>query len=353
MLIGIIFASIVFGVYAFLCLSASDNAIEKLTNTQILLEQEKLEEVELQMTEMVEQFQESASSMSQSQVKKFKKKANSLKKKRNTIKSQLDKYEAAKISAFDVVSLAGYSVIELLKWDVNTPVLKRLIGKCQQLKKKDIAVMHAQYMVAQMFSLSLVGAIAGFALLSVGIANGMGTRALIVFLVPIALGVIVGYLPLDNVNSQVEKRKESIESDFPQVISKLALLAAAGLEVSKAWNLTLDSGEGALYDEMRIVSRDLANNVSPAEAYHRMHVKCNNTYVTKLCSAITQNMSKGNSEIVKYLKDLNDESWMERKHSSRRMAEKVQSRLLVPTLLMFAGILILVIVPVMSGFNMF
>ena len=84
-----------------------------------------------------------------------------------------------------------------------------------------------------------------------------------------------------------------------------------------------------------------------------MHVKCNNKYVTKLASAITQNMSKGNSEIVKYLKELNDESWMERKHSSRRMAEKVQSKLLVPTLLMFAGILILVIVPVMSGFNMF
>ncbi len=45
------------------------------------------------------------------------------------------------------------------------------------------------------------------------------------------------------------------------------------------------------------------------------------------------------------------ESWMEHKHNARRMGEKIQSKLLIPTLLMFGGIMILIIVPVMSGFN--
>ena len=353
MLIGIIFATIIFVIYAFLCLKASDRAIDNLNKTQLLMTEEKIEEIELKMQEMERQIQESGNEMTPSQIKKLSKSYKALNKKNEESTKIKENFESGKVSVFDVVSLAGYSAIDMLHWDVNTPVLKRLITKCQQLKKLDVAVMYSYYMVAQLIALSMIGCILGFSLLSVGIANEIGVRTVIVFLVPIALCVIVGYLPLDRVNTQVEQRRESIEADFPQVISKLALLTSAGLEVSQAWRLTMQSGNGTLYDEMQIVNRDLANNVSPSEAYHRMHVKCNNKYVTKLASAITQNMSKGNSEIVKYLKELNDESWMERKHSSRRMAEKVQSKLLVPTLLMFAGILILVIVPVMSGFNMF
>lgn len=96
---------------------------------------------------------------------------------------------------------------------------------------------------------------------------------------------------------------------------------------------------------------DFDNNVSPVEAYSRFITKCNNLYTTKLATAIIQNTSKGNSEIVSLFRQLNDESWLEHKHDARRMGEKIQSKLLLPTMLMFAGIIILIIVPVMSGFN--
>ena len=79
--------------------------------------------------------------------------------------------------------------------------------------------------------------------------------------------------------------------------------------------------------------------------------RCNNKYTTKLATAIIQNLSKGNSEIVSFFRQLNEESWSEHRHGSRRMSEKIQSKLFVPTMLMFAGILILVIVPVLSGFK--
>lgn len=353
MLIGIIFSTILFVIYAFLTLSASDKAIDRLNRTQLLMTEEKIELLELQMHEMETQIADAGGEMTRAQIKKLSSKYKTLNKRNEEAQKIKGKLERGKVSALDTVSLAGYTVIDILRWDVNTPVIKGLISKCQQLKRKDVAVLYSYYMVAKLIALSIVGGILSFALLSVGIANELGTRAAIVFLVPLILCILVGYLPLDSVNNEVNKRKESIESDFPQIISKLTLLTSAGLEVAQAWNLTMRSGQGVLYDEMKLVSRDLANNVAPAEAYHRMHVKCNNKYVTKLSSAITQNISKGNSEIVRYLRELNDESWMERKHSSRRMAEKVQAKLFIPTMLMFAGILIMVVVPVMSGFNMF
>lgn len=353
MLIGIICSTVIFLAYAFLCLRANEKSMESLKNTQILMESEKLEAIELEMTELAEDFKATAETMTAKEKKKIKKKATALKKKRDASQKLLEKYQTGKISALDTVALAGYGAISLLGWDINTPIIKRLIIKCQQLKKQDVAVSYSYYMLASLIALSMIGGIVGFAMLSVGIAMEIGGRTVVVFIVPLLLCGIVGYLPLDRINSEVEKRKESIELDFPQVISKLTLLTSAGLEVNQAWQLTMKSGDGVLYEEMKLVSRDIANNVSPSEAYHKMQVKCNDKYVTKLASAITQNISKGNSEIVKYFKELNDESWMERKHSSRRMAEKVQQKLLIPTLLMFAGILIMVIVPVMSGFNMF
>lgn len=108
---------------------------------------------------------------------------------------------------------------------------------------------------------------------------------------------------------------------------------------------------GTLYEEMGRVLLDFNNNVSPVEAYSRFIDKCSNPYTTKLATAIIQNTSKGNSEIVKLFRQLNDESWLEHKHNARRMGEKIQSKLLLPTMLMFGGILILIIVPVMSGFS--
>ena len=52
------------------------------------------------------------------------------------------------------------------------------------------------------------------------------------------------------------------------------------------------------------------------------------------------------------LKEINDECWLDKKHSARRMSEAVQNRLYIPTMLMFIGILVVIIVPAMAGFNL-
>ena len=111
------------------------------------------------------------------------------------------------------------------------------------------------------------------------------------------------------------------------------------------------SREEELYYEMRKTSEELANLMDPVTAYSNFIDRCNTKETTKLASAIIQNLSKGNSEIVSLFRQLNAESWSEHRHSARRTCEKIQSKLFLPTMLMFAGILLLVIVPVMSGFS--
>ena len=51
------------------------------------------------------------------------------------------------------------------------------------------------------------------------------------------------------------------------------------------------------------------------------------------------------------LKYMNDESWEEKKHRAKRKGEVAGSKLMIPVMIMFVGILLMVIVPIFA--NMF
>ena len=59
-----------------------------------------------------------------------------------------------------------------------------------------------------------------------------------------------------------------------------------------------------------------------------------------------QNMKKGPAEIAYFLKDMSDEMWEEKKHLVKRKGEAANSKLLIPTAMIFIGILVMIMVPV-------
>lgn len=346
MFICMILASVFFVIFAFFFLTAGDNLAKTLIVCNVEIQTEIIKRTQIEMNLLAEQIKKSGQ-----QDKKKLKQGKALKKKQDEAKKQLEILKKGKISALDIVPLAGYRMIQLLGWDGTNDVVKKLNRKCIQFKEKKEAINYTYYLLASLMGNLLLGVVMLFLGAGLGFAMKMGTRSIIVGVAGFAVFALIGYLPYDNVTQVVTKRQEDISRQFPQVMSKLTLLTVAGMEVSQAWKLASVSGTGTLYEEMARVLLDFDNNVSPVEAYSRFITKCNNAYTTKLATAIIQNTSKGNSEIVSLFRQLNDESWLEHKHNARRMGEKIQSKLLLPTMLMFAGIIILIIVPVMSGFN--
>jgi tight adherence protein C len=329
-------------------MTARDEVTSMMLNCCIEIQTEKIENIQQEIKLFVEEVKRAGTSGD----KKQKDKAKKLKKKLEEEKKLFEKYENGKIVGIDMIPVAGYKLMQLLKWDSSNQTVKKLYQKCCQFKEKKEAIHYTYYLLGALFGYAILGMGAFFVILGITLTMGLGTRAVIVAGVVLIALLLMGYIPYDNVNAVVTKRKESIENEFPKAVSKMALLTVAGMEVNQAWKLTCESGKGTLYDEMRRVIRDLDNNVSPVEAYSKFITRCDNKYTTKLATSIIQNISKGNSEIAALFKSLNDESWMEHKHNARRMGEKIQSKLLIPTILMFIGILILVMVPVMSGFDM-
>lgn len=341
-------ASVIFGIFAFLFLTAGDELAKNMIVSKVEIQTEIVKKTQMEMNLLAEQLQKGTDGRKN---KKKLKQGKALKKKQDEAKKQLDILKKGKISALDIIPLAGYRLIQLMGWDATNDVVKKLNHKCLQFKEKKEAINYTYYLLASLLGNLILGAVLGFLVAGIGMARDMGNRSFLIGIAVFLALALLGYLPYDNVSQTVAKRQEEIERQFPQVMSKLTLLTVAGMEVSQAWKLTSVSGTGTLYEEMGRVLLDFNNNVSPVEAYSRFIDKCSNPYTTKLATAIIQNTSKGNSEIVKLFRQLNDESWLEHKHNARRMGEKIQSKLLLPTMLMFGGILILIIVPVMSGFS--
>lgn len=347
MIVCMIFASILFVIFVFLFMTANDVIAETMVVCCKETQTEIIKKTQIEMNLLIEGMKKSNMLHDKRKIKQGRK----CKKKIDEAKKRLEQLEKGRISVLDIIPLAGYRVMQLLGWDASNEVVKKLYRKCTQFKEKKEAMNYTYFLLASLIGNFLLGMTAFCAGFGLALGMGMENRSLVIGTAAFAVFALMGYIPYDNVNSVIKKREEEIEKQFPQVVSQMTLLTAAGMEVSRAWELAGKGGTGTLYEEMNRVLIDFKNNVAPEEAYAKFITRCSNPYTTKLATAIIQNLSKGNAEIVKLFRSLNDESWMEHKHNARRMGEKIQSKLLLPTMLMFGGIIILVIVPVMSGFS--
>ncbi len=350
MVVLILLASVLFIVFCFLFLSANDNLSMALLNCNVEINEEIIVRSQIELNLLLEEIRREKNRDGSVEKKKIRE-GRKLQRKITDAKKRKALLEKGKINPLDIIPLAGYRVVQFMKMDITSPTVKKLFTKCNMYKEKKEAMNYAVYLIASIFGNMIFGLIVGMIGLTIAVGMELGFRSFIVFMLGFGIFAFIGYLPYDAVNVTIAKRAGEIDEEFPQVVSKITLLTIAGMEISRAWKLVSASGRGTLYQEMERVNLDLDNNVPPVEAYTRFLRRCNNNYTTKLATAIIQNISKGNSEIVNLFKNLNSESWLEHKHNARRKGEKIQGKLAFPTMLLFIGIIIMIIVPAMSGFN--
>ena len=133
---------------------------------------------------------------------------------------------------------------------------------------------------------------------------------------------------------------------FLRCLSKLTLLVNSGMVLRDAWKRVSVTGDRALYQEMQNTSLEIENGIMETDAYRNFAERCNVKEIRKFASLIIQNLKKGNEELAYFLKDLSDEMWEVKKNEVKQKGEKANSRLLLPMMLIFIGILIMILVPV-------
>jgi tight adherence protein C len=236
----------------------------------------------------------------------------------------------------------GLGAIALFKINLNAPRY--------ELKKKRIAEVKSRR-YAEFFNMIILSGqityiltIIPFSLFVACLADSMLFGGLGV----IASIVVAIYLDVE-INNAIDKRRDDLLSDFPKVLSQLALLTNAGLPLKDALYQVTLSGNGEIYGEMKNAVSDIENGASTTEAMLDFADRCNVKEIRKFVSMLLQNLQKGNRELARYLHDMARDAWIEKKHSAKRKGEMAGQKLMMPIGIMFLGIVLMIIIPILSG----
>ena len=228
---------------------------------------------------------------------------------------------------------------------------KTIMTNSYELYGKKHAEFETKRLLAKLLSFPIIGLALTFMLGSILTGTGNDAFGVTVLGVGGALVLVLIYALYDEQGDKVRKRRNAISKQFPNVVSKLALLVTSGMIMDRAWKEAAYSQDAEIYREMRKTSEELDNLVSPEAAYGNFITRCNTKETVKLASVIMQNLSKGNAEIGRLLKDMAREAWQERRHNAKRDAEKANSMLMIPTMLLFLAILVMLMVPIAMNFS--
>lgn len=239
----------------------------------------------------------------------------------------------------------GFFLLEKLHYSFESPIDRKRITQAKIVFGEKYGEYYYRVNVAEKFSLSL------FALI-LGLDFGCITNELIMFAAGAFAAVIIFWFVDTRITDVIEEREEEIELEFADMVSKLTLLINAGMIMREAWTEVAYAAEGLIYQEMRSSIQLMQNGISEAEAYIAFGSRCCSKRVKKFISMLVQNLTKGNKELVDFLKQATKESWEERKHYVKRKGEAASTKLLLPIGLMFAGILIMIVVPIFGNMGL-
>lgn len=258
--------------------------------------------------------------------------------------------QAGRLGSLSAFAMPGYVLFNRIDAIGHGTAHKALLSKYSELYGRKYAPNMTKQLMAQLLSYSILGVAGSLAVGSlIASAAGSAMGALITLL-GTAMVLVLVYAMYDEVGDRLNKRRAAIARQFPNVVSKLALLVSSGMIMDRAWRETAMSQSGELYQEMRMTASELSNLVEPTAAYTSFINRCNTKETTKLASAIIQNQSKGNAEIGMLLRDMSHEAWQERRHTAKRDSEAANSKLMIPTMMLFVAILVMIMVPVALNF---
>lgn len=236
----------------------------------------------------------------------------------------------------------GYYILKLSKYEFKSKSDRKLRKELNVLYGHKYTEYYMRVIYAQkiFFAITLVAlAVPLYALTE---------SPLLLFMMPGYGGLAYYYFGTVTKN-KILKRSEELLRDFPVVVSKLALLTNAGMITREAWEDVAYTGEGILYNEMQETVGEMKNGVAEVDAIFNFGTRCIIPEIKKFASTIIQGLVKGNSELTYMLQEQSKEVWNLKKQDVRRQGEKASSKLLIPIMIMFVGIIIMVVVPIFTN----
>ena len=232
----------------------------------------------------------------------------------------------------------GFGLMKLFKVDGKSPRARKRIKEISEVQGRRYAQYYYYVINGAKWTYSFT------VLVLLVLLGAMGNSLMLVFFGVFLAVALMFYLD-ELLNDQLSERRDEILAQMPQMLSKMTLLVNSGMVLRDAWKKIAFGSSGVLYQEMQETVQEIDNGTAELDAYRNFAERCTIKQARRFASTMIQNMQKGNAELTFYLKELSDEMWEEKKHLAKQKGEKANSSLLIPTAMIFIGILIMIIVP--------
>lgn len=236
----------------------------------------------------------------------------------------------------------GFQIMEMVRFNIKSDASRKKIKLMSEVYGKKYAEYY--YYVSVGGKITYVITVIPIIFLLALLANNP-----MALFFGIVIAVIFVWYMNESFKDKLTARREEILAEFPQVLSKMTLLVNSGMLLRDAWNLIANQSDTVLFKEMQLTAAQLENGVQEAAAYREFAERCGIKEVRKFSSMVIQGLEKGASELTIFLKDMADELWLEKRNLVKQKGEKANSKLLIPTVIIFIGILFMIMAPIITG----
>jgi hypothetical protein len=162
-----------------------------------------------------------------------------------------------------------------------------------------------------------------------------------------------------DLSKKVEDRRKQMTLEYPGFVSRLVLYMGSGMSVrailmkfSKEYKEHIREGgkKSFLYEEITKSCRELESGVPEINVYERLGIRCGSQQYARLVTLLSQNLKKGNSEMLTLLREESDKATLERMSYARKLGEEAGTKLLVPMVMMLLIVMVVIMVPAYLSF---
>ncbi len=175
----------------------------------------------------------------------------------------------------------------------------------------------------------------------------------ILFLLVCAAALLVFYAGEREVERSLAERNRELLRDYPEIVHKLTLYMGAGMTIRSVFHkLGEDYGKQKapgkkryIYEEILLLCHELQSGIPEPEAYAHLGKRCRMLPYMKLGTLLSQNIRKGNSDLLLKLRQEAMTAFEERKNRAKKAGEEAGTKLLLPMMMMLCLVMVLIMIP--------
>ncbi|MCR5468859.1 MAG: type II secretion system F family protein [Lachnospiraceae bacterium] len=166
------------------------------------------------------------------------------------------------------------------------------------------------------------------------------------------LVILIKYELKEKTKRKTQKKRRTLELEYPEMVSEYAVLVGAGMSVRNALDRIIANREkkNVTGTELTTTLNEIENGVSEYTAFVNLGERCAIRQYRRFSSLITQNIRHGRA-LATLLNQEAERAYDERKNMAKKLGEEAGTKMMIPMFMMLIIIMVITVYPAFINMN--